>query len=294
MAAYTNTYNITGGRRLNVQQPMDDRLYFENIGEIGLDLGTSKRYAAWYEYMTVYLNEEHTFITWLNINNLPPTVMPGAAVAGTAFDYSTDPAPFVGTKYANQIYQFFRINSLPLPHKHTEADITGLDKYTVAQVDNLLSLKQDNLPVNSLTTKGLHADLNNKLFWGPITGIADVLTNPETYTRTANAWVLQNDVSLLPITGQNSERLMGPNFTVLPGSASGGQYVLENPAQFPNGYSVIIMHNGLGNPLDNVELIGQTIDTVAYNSVTPYIIPFAQSMLFGIINGQWRRLNIYI
>ena len=70
---YNNLVPITSGRKLVVQQPFDDRQYFDTINDVVNSIANDSYY-SWYDLMAVYIKEIHEFAIWLDVNNLPPGI----------------------------------------------------------------------------------------------------------------------------------------------------------------------------------------------------------------------------
>ena len=280
---YNNDINITSGRVVQVQEPIDDRLIFANVDDV-TDAIVNDTFVRWYKFMAIYIREIHEFAIWLPTDEVDPQMQP-LVVPGTFAQY-IDPA-FIGTIYENKDYSFYRIMSVPAPHSHVESDISNLDKYTKQEVDTALANKQNRLPAYGGTLQVvLHFDpVQGTYYWAQVDTVPDAIgTNLQ--ARTGGLWnsIYQPNVSpIQSFTGNGYMPL--PDRLILPG----GLHNLVDPSSLPPNYNVLIIHDGTSS--DAVRLLGYPIDGVNYSIAATFNVPIYQSVWLGVINGQWRTLN---
>lgn len=279
---YTNPITITAARKLVVQQPSDDRGEFTNISDVTASIVADDHY-NWFEYMLSYIHEIHQVCAWLCISRLPANVTLSDMITNTSATY---PNGYPDNQYANLTFAFFSLKAVPTAHSHAESDIINLDKYTQAQVNNLLAAKQNNLPSN---TTGSIAFLtknaaDNTFSWVVFSGISAPTNTGDTYGYQGSNWVIikPND-SHEAVQGASYSVMYQPKLIVL----AAGTHNLADPLTLPDGFRVIIIHDNVSN--SPVELIGFQVE----NYTVPLIIPQFYSISLLVKDGKWRRTDRY-
>jgi hypothetical protein len=103
MSRYQNSINITSARRLNSQEPSDDRLIFNDEHDILLDI-QSGRFTTWFDSMVVYLRNKHEEYVWLPSNAQNQNVDYTKALLNSDFIY---PTWYPNPQYANTPFNFY-------------------------------------------------------------------------------------------------------------------------------------------------------------------------------------------
>ena len=285
---YTNPISITSARRIEVQQPDDDRGQFETIAAITASIVADEHEGRWFEFMPTYIKEIHQFCVWLDAANLPVGITAAHLIPGTVATY---PGGHPDVQYAGKTFGFYSILAVPEDHTHPEADITDLDKYTQQEVDDFLALKQNILPSNATgsvayLTKNAADDTFS---WVVFTGLSAPANTGHGYHYFGTGWRITQDPVTNPFTATtyvgglpDKKSLLIPVFTTVVG---GETYTLEDPSLIADGYNVIITHNN--SPLDDVIINGYAIDY----GVIPFLLEDGESVWIGVINGVWRRLD---
>ena len=135
MGKYHNDVKITSGRRLYVQEPIDDRIVFQGRSDVEADIA-SEQCLRWYEGMQMVLNDEAEIYIWLPVDNLPQTT---AILDYSRYTFRTD---FPDPLYAGREFAFVRRTYVQLKHSELTLDDgtnphgTTKDDVGLGNVDN--------------------------------------------------------------------------------------------------------------------------------------------------------------
>ena len=139
MSKYHNDVNITSGRRVYVQEPIDDRIVFQGRSDVEADIA-SEQCLRWYEGMQMVLNDEAEIYIWLPIDNIPQST---AILDYSRFTFRTD---FPDPLYAGREFAFVRRTYVQLKHSELTLD-DGTNPHGTTKADVGLG-NVDNTPDN--------------------------------------------------------------------------------------------------------------------------------------------------
>lgn len=163
MKNYENALAIVAGRKLGIQEPIDDRIVWGDVSELNSAI-TAGRIASWYFGMIIYVGSTNQFYVWCdsttatNNTNVDDT----AGFLASGYTYPATPGLYTAI-YAGKTFNFYPLKvpthnhdssyytqaqitsflagKANTSHTHTESQITNLDKYTKAEVNALLATK---------------------------------------------------------------------------------------------------------------------------------------------------------
>jgi hypothetical protein len=281
MAFYSNPIVISSGRALVVQQPSDDRYFYENVDAVETDIQANQAHLKWHYMMPIFIAEVGQWAAWFDVNDLPGSVDPANLIANTEALYDmSHPDPL----YANKQYAFYRVFAPPTTHTHVEADITDLDKYTQTEVNNLLSNKEDTLPANGTGQIAVLQNDGGVLSWVVLNAVTAPPSDDQSYIYRNGAWeVFEHNLNALGGVVFWSA-VSQPRIQVVPGNAS---YILANPGLIGESFRALIAHDG-------VHANSAQLTNYPVNGITPFHIPQGQIAYLIIIGGVWRTINTIV
>jgi hypothetical protein len=157
MKKYTNSLAVVAGRKVGSQEPLDDRLTWDTVAELTTAVSNLEHY-SWYNGMLIYVGEKNQYYVWCSTTEAGSNAnvdasanllasnatYPGAGgpfdstYLGLSFNFYPFKAP--AHNHDDRYYQESEVDTLlagkaASSHTHVEADITDLDKYSVADAN---------------------------------------------------------------------------------------------------------------------------------------------------------------
>jgi hypothetical protein len=133
MKKYTNPLAVVAGRKLGSQEPLDDRLTWDTVAELTTAVSNLEHY-SWYNGMLIYVGEKNQYYVWCSTTEAGSNanVDASANLLASNATYPGAGGPFDST-YLGLSFNFYPFKAPA--HNHVEADITDLDKYSVANAN---------------------------------------------------------------------------------------------------------------------------------------------------------------
>ena len=104
MSQYNNTANISFGRKLLNQQPIDDRGWYETIADVAANIGSLEGASIWFDGLLIYVRETNAIYSWQDVNRGISNIDYTAGILPTDFTY-----PTAVPDYGGRTYNFFPI-----------------------------------------------------------------------------------------------------------------------------------------------------------------------------------------
>jgi len=192
MKKYTNSLAVVAGRKLGSQEPLDDRLTWDTVAELTTAVSNLEHY-GWYNGMIVYVGDTNQHYVWCSTTEAGSNANVDASAnlltsnatypgAGGPFDstylgLSFNFYPFKAPTHNHDdlYYTEGEVNTLlngkaASSHTHVEADITDLDKYSVALANATFAPISHNHDTLYYTETEVDGFLNNKLNTSAVPG----------------------------------------------------------------------------------------------------------------------------
>jgi len=133
MKKYTNSLAVVAGRKVGSQEPLDDRLTWDTVNELTTAVNNFEHY-GWYNGMLIYVGEKNQYYVWCSTTEAGSNanVDASANLLASNATYPGAGGPFDST-YLGLSFNFYPFKAPA--HNHVEADITDLDKYSVANAN---------------------------------------------------------------------------------------------------------------------------------------------------------------